>query len=170
MTSRVGIGFDAHPLTKGRPLILGGVEVPFNRGLDGHSDGDVLVHAIMDALLGAAGLGDNGTHFPSSDPCLKNASSLGLLSAVAELLYHGTPQPSDAPTARWRIENVDATMLAQKPTLSPFISAMREKIAAAVSVPVSRVSVKATTTDHLGFVGKEEGMAAYAVALLESTA
>lgn len=170
MKSRVGIGFDAHPLTAGRPLILGGVEVPFNRGLAGHSDGDVLVHAIMDALLGAAGLGDKGTHFPSSDPRFKNASSLGLLSAVAELLYLGPQQPGVSSEARWRIENVDATMLAQNPALSPFISAMREKIASAVSVEVSRVSVKATTTDHLGFIGKEEGMAAYAVALLESTA
>ncbi len=157
---RVGIGFDAHPLTEGRPLVLGGVEVPFQRGLAGHSDGDVLVHAIMDALLGAAGLGDKGVHFPSSDPTYKNISSLLLLTRVAQLVSKES----------WRIVNVDATMLAQRPILGPFIKNMKNKIGAALSIPESVVSIKATTTDHLGFVGREEGMAAYAVALLEETA
>ena len=159
MSARVGIGFDAHPLVEGRPLVLGGVEVPFPRGLAGHSDGDVLVHAIMDALLGAAGLGDKGLHFPSSDPRYKEISSLILLSTVAELIHKGG----------WRISNVDATMLAQRPILSPFIVGMKEKIGAALSIPASIVSIKATTTDLLGFVGREQGMAAYAVASLEET-
>ena len=160
MASRVGIGFDAHPLTEGRLLVLGGVEVPFHKGLSGHSDGDVLVHAIMDAMLGAAGLGDKGVHFPSSDPRYKGVSSLLLLSRVSELTR------GDG----WRTANIDATMLAQRPVLGPYIKNMKEKIGAALSVPESHVSIKATTTDHLGFVGREEGMAAYAVALLEETA
>jgi 2-C-methyl-D-erythritol 2,4-cyclodiphosphate synthase len=133
------------------------VKVPFHLGLSGHSDGDVLVHAIMDALLGAAALGDKGTHFPSSDPRYLGASSLDLLSQVAQLLRR----------QRWRIMNVDATMLAQRPKLAPFIDTMRENVGGAISLPHSHVSIKATTTDHLGFVGREEGMAAYAVALLE---
>ena len=157
MTSRVGIGFDAHPLEKGRPLVLGGVEVPFPSGLSGHSDGDVLVHAIMDGLLGAAGLGDKGLHFPSSDPQYKGASSLGLLSRVAELVDE----------QGWRVVNLDATMLAQNPLLRPFIDGMKGRIAAALGIAESNVSIKATTTDYLGFVGREEGMAAFAVALLE---
>ena len=157
MSSRVGTGFDAHPLVEGRPLVLGGVEVPHHLGLSGHSDGDVLVHAVMDAILGAAGLGDKGVHFPSGDPAYEGISSLVLLSRVAGL----------ARDAGWRIVNVDATMLAQKPVLSPFIGSMKEKIGSALSVPTARVSLKVTTTDHLGFVGREEGMATYAVALLE---
>ncbi len=157
MPSRVGVGFDAHPLVEGRSLVLGGVEVPHHLGLSGHSDGDVLVHAVMDALLGAAGLGDKGVHFPSSDPSYKGISSLVLLSRVAQITRD----------AGWRIENVDATMLAQKPVLSPFMGSMREKIGGALSIPIARVGVKVTTTDHLGFVGREEGMAAHAVALLE---
>ena len=132
--------------------------VPHPKGLAGHSDGDVLVHALMDALLGAAGLGDKGVHFPSSDPRYKDASSIRLLSSVAEMVR------GDG----WRILNVDATMLAQSPILGPFIEDMKEKVAAALSAPTSAVSIKATTTDHLGFVGREEGMAAYAVALLEA--
>ena len=157
MALRVGIGFDAHPLVEGRPLVLGGVEVPFERGLAGHSDGDVLVHAVMDALLGAAGLGDKGAHFPSSDPRYKGISSLVLLSRVAELLGEGG----------WRTVNVDATMLAQIPRLGPFIDGMKGNMGDALSIPASDVSIKPTTTDNLGFVGREEGMAAYAVALLE---
>ena len=160
MISRVGIGFDAHPLVKGRPLILGGVELPFQSGLAGHSDGDVLVHAIMDGLLGAAGLGDKGVHFPSTESEYNGVSSLILLSRVAELVDE----------EGWRVVNVDATMLAQRPALRPFIEDMQERIGAALSIPRSSVSVKATTTDFLGFVGREEGMAAYAVALLEQTA
>ena len=159
MANRVGIGFDAHPLTRGRALVVGGVEIPHHVGLSGHSDGDVLVHAIMDALLGAAGLGDKGSHFPSSDPRYEGAASLCLLTTVAQLLSQ----------ARWRVVNVDATILAQSPRLGPFIDTMKEKVGHAISVPLSNVSIKATTTDHLGFVGREEGMSAYAVALLEET-
>ena len=168
MAGRVGIGFDAHQLTEGRALILGGVEVPFHKGLAGHSDGDVVVHAIMDALLGAAGLGDKGTHFPSSDPAYKDASSLGLLSKVAQFVYGERSGQRGSSHARWRVENVDATMLAQKPVLGPFIESMKEKIAATLNIPVDRVSIKATTTDQLGFVGREEGIAAYAVVMLEA--
>ena len=157
MASRVGIGFDAHPLVPGRPLVLGGVEIPFHKGLAGHSDGDVLVHGIMDALLGAGGLGDKGAHFPSSDPRYRDASSLSLLSQVRGLLQK----------AGWRIANIDATMLAQSPVLGPFFKGMKIKIGTTLSIPESIVSIKATTTDRLGFVGREEGMAAYAVALLE---
>ncbi len=153
---RVGIGFDAHPLTAGRRLVLGGIAIPYHLGLSGHSDGDVLVHAMMDALLGAAGLGDKGLHFPSSDPQYKDISSLVLLARVAELLLANG----------WRVSNVDATMLAQKPRLEPFIQSMREQAANALSVPPDRVSIKATTTDYLGFVGREEGIAACAVASL----
>ena len=159
MVTRVGIGFDAHPLAEDRSLVLGGVEIPFHRGLAGHSDGDVLVHAIMDAILGAAGLGDKGIHFPSRDPLYKDVSSLLLLSRVTELIYR----------EGWRILNIDATMLAQRPILGHFTQSMKEKIGAALSIPESSVSIKPTTTDYLGFVGREEGMAAYAVALLEET-
>ena len=153
---RVGIGFDSHPLTPGRSLVLGGVTIPYHLGLAGHSDGDVLVHAMMDALLGAAGLGDKGVHFPSGDPQYKDISSLLLLAKVADLLAAN----------RWRIGNVDATMLAQKPRLDSFIASMREQSGAALSIPLERVSIKATTTDYLGFVGREEGIAACAVASL----
>ena len=156
MDFRVGIGFDAHPLATGRPLVLGGVHIPYHLGLTGHSDGDVLVHAIIDALLGAAGLGDKGEHFPSSDPQYKDISSLVLLAKVAGLLEDGG----------WRISNVDATMLAQKPRLAPFIQSMREQAGTALSIPVARISIKVTTTDYLGFVGREEGIAACAVASL----
>ncbi len=155
---RVGIGFDAHPLVPGRKLLLGGVEVPHHAGLAGHSDGDVLVHAIMDALLGASALGDKGVHFPSSDPQYKDISSLILLAKVAAL----------AGEAGWRISNVDATLLAQKPRLASFIQAMRQQTGAALSLPVDRISIKVTTTDYMGFIGREEGIAACAVASLVS--
>ena len=154
MDFRVGIGFDAHPLVAGRRLVLGGVHIPHHLGLAGHSDGDVLVHAMMDALLGAAGLGDKGSQFPSDDPRYKDISSLLLLSAVADLVQSGG----------WRISNVDATMLAQNPRLGPFVETMREQVASALSIPVQRIGIKVTTTDHLGFVGREEGIAASAVA------
>ena len=153
---RTGIGFDAHALAAGRRLVLGGVLIPYHLGLAGHSDGDVLVHAIMDALLGAAGLGDKGEHFPSSDPQYQDISSLVLLRQVGELVSQGG----------WRVSNVDATMLAQKPKLGPFISAMKEQISITLAIPAGRVSIKATTTDYLGFIGREEGIAACAVALL----
>ena len=156
MDFRVGIGFDAHPLAAGRRLVLGGVDIPYHLGLSGHSDGDVLVHAIMDALLGAAGLGDKGVHFPSSDPQYKDISSLTLLEAVARLVGQDG----------WRISNVDATMLAQKPKLAPFIQTMREQAGKALAIPVDRVGIKVTTTDYMGFVGREEGIAACAVASL----
>ena len=155
---RVGIGFDSHPLVADRRLVLGGVEVPHDKGLEGHSDGDVLTHAIMDALLGAANLGDKGSQFPSSDPQYRNILSLLLLERVAALL-------SDS---GWRVSNVDATMLAQSPRLGPYIPEMRERTAASLGVPPARVSVKATTTDHLGFVGRSEGIAACAVACIMS--
>ncbi len=156
---RIGIGFDSHPLVPDRRLVLGGVEIPHDHGLEGHSDGDVLVHAMMDALLGAANLGDKGTHFPSSDPQYRDISSLLLLERVARLLHD----------AGWRVSNVDATMLAQTPRLGPFIPAMKERTAAVLGTPSGRVSVKATTTDHLGFVGRSEGIAACAVACILST-
>ena len=157
---RSGIGFDSHPLTQGRKLVLGGVEIPHDRGLSGHSDGDVLVHAVMDALLGAANLGDKGLHFPSSDPQYKDISSLILLERVGVLVAE----------AGWRLSNVDATILAQNPRLSPFNGEMRANVARSLSVSPDRVSVKVTTTDYLGFVGREEGIAACAVASLMSCA
>ena len=153
---RVGIGFDSHPLVSGCRLVLGGVPIPHHLGLAGHSDGDVLVHAVMDALLGAAGLGDKGSQFPSSDPRYKDISSLLLLSTVAELVRAGG----------WRISNVDATILAQKPRLGIFVQTMREQAGAALSIPPARIGIKATTTDYLGFTGREEGIAACAVASL----
>ena len=155
---RVGIGFDSHPLAPERRLVLGGVDVPFHMGLSGHSDGDVLVHAIMDALLGAAALGDKGVHFPSSDPQYKDISSLILLTQVAGMVR----------TAGWRISNVDATMLAQNPRLVPFLEDMRARVGQALSTPPESIGIKVTTTDFLGFVGREEGMAACAVASLIS--
>lgn len=155
---RVGIGFDSHPLVDGRRLVLGGVDIPHDRGLEGHSDGDVLVHAIMDALLGAANLGDKGTHFPSSDPQYRDISSLILLERVRGLLAE----------RGWRVSNLDATMLAQTPRLSRFIPEMKERTAGALRVSTDRVSIKATTTDHLGFVGRSEGIAACAVASVVS--
>ena len=155
---RMGIGFDSHPLVPGRRLVLGGVEIPHDKGLEGHSDGDVLVHSLMDALLGAASLGDKGTHFPSSDPQYRDISSMLLLEQVAGLLRG----------AGWRVSNVDATMLAQIPRLGPFIPEMKERAGAALGISSSRVSIKATTTDYLGFVGRSEGIAACAVACVMS--
>ncbi|HEU0022360.1 MAG TPA: 2-C-methyl-D-erythritol 2,4-cyclodiphosphate synthase [Dehalococcoidia bacterium] len=156
---RVGIGFDSHGLAEGRRLILGGVDVPHPRGLSGHSDGDVLVHSIMDALLGAANLGDKGVHFPSGDAQYQDISSLILLGKVAGLLLAGS----------WRISNVDATILAQKPRLGPYLPDMRRHISATLSLGSERVSIKATTTDYLGFVGREQGIAACAIAAVLRT-
>ena len=153
---RTGIGFDSHALGPDRRLVLGGVEVPYDKGLVGHSDGDVLVHAIMDALLGAANLGDKGQHFPSSDDRYRDISSLLLLENVREQLA----------VHRWRIANVDATMLAQRPRLGPFIPEMKARTASALHLSEERLSIKVTTTDYLGFVGREEGIAAIAVATL----
>lgn len=153
---RIGHGYDVHRLTEGRPLILGGVHIPYERGLLGHSDADVLAHAVMDALLGAAALGDIGGLFPDSDERWRGEDSLRLLEQVtAHLAENG-----------WEIGNVDATVLAQAPKLAPHIPEMRQKLAAAMGVDASQVSVKATTEEHLGFTGAGEGMACHAVALL----
>ena len=155
---RTGIGFDAHLLEVGRRLVLGGVDIPHTHGLVGHSDGDVLIHSIMDALLGASALGDKGVYFPSSDPQYKGISSLILLSKAGQLVHE----------AGWRISNVDATLLAQKPRLGSFIQSMRQQTGAALSLTIDRISIKVTTTDYMGFTGREEGIAACAVALVVS--
>ena len=154
---RIGHGYDVHRLTQGRKLILGGVEIPFEKGLLGHSDADVLTHAVMDALLGAAGLGDIGRLFPDTDPAYAGADSLVLLDAVMERLR----------AAGYRVGNVDATILAQRPKLAPHIPAMRANLARRLGVEPGRVNVKATTEEKLGFTGSGEGMAAHAVCLLE---
>ena len=154
---RIGHGYDVHRLVPDRKLILGGVEIPFEKGLLGHSDADVLTHAVMDALLGAAALGDIGHLFPDNDPAYAGADSLMLAAAVRDQLQ----------AAGWRIVNVDATVVAEKPKLAPYIPAMREKIAAALGVDVGGVSVKATTEEGLGFTGTEQGIAAHAVCLIE---
>jgi 2-C-methyl-D-erythritol 2,4-cyclodiphosphate synthase len=153
---RVGIGYDAHQLTTGRPFVLGGVEIPFEKGLKGWSDADVVVHAIMDALLGAAALGDIGHHFPPNNPTYKDISSITLLNRVSDLLK----------TQGWRIGNVDATIIAERPLLRPYISQMKQNIGQALSLSESQVSIKATTNEGLGFIGREEGIAAYAVVLI----
>ncbi len=153
---RVGQGYDAHRLAEGRRLVLGGVEVPFDLGLMGHSDADVLSHAIVDAVLGGLALGDIGTHFPDSDPEHKDISSLMFLERAAEMVKEAGGQ----------IVNVDATVLAQRPKLAPFVPEMRSHIAAALGMPVERVSVKATTTEEMGAVGRGEGMEAQAVAMI----
>ena len=155
---RIGHGYDVHRLVKDRKLILGGVEVPYELGLLGHSDADVLTHAVMDALLGAAGLGDIGKHFPDSDPAYAGADSLLLLDHVAGLLRE----------RGWRIGNVDATILAQRPKLAPYIPEMRKNLAVHLGIPADCVNVKATTEEGLGFTGTGEGMAAHAVCLIEA--
>ncbi len=154
---RIGFGYDVHRLTEGRRLILGGVEIPWEKGLLGHSDADVLTHALMDALLGAAALGDIGQHFPDKDPAYEGADSIELLCCVCSLLQE----------RGFRVENVDCTVVAQRPKLAPYIPAMRERLADAMKVGVDRVSVKATTEEGLGFSGAGLGIAAQAVALLE---
>ena len=155
---RIGHGYDVHRLVEGRKLILGGVEIPFEKGLLGHSDADVLAHAVMDAVLGAAALGDIGQHFPDNDPAYAGADSLELARHVARILSeHG-----------YRVENIDATILCQRPKLAPHIPAMQANLAAAFGLPVDAVSVKATTEEHLGFTGEGLGIAAHAVALIET--
>lgn len=157
-TMRIGHGYDVHRLVEDRKLILGGVEIPYEKGLLGHSDADVLLHAVMDAVLGAAALGDIGRHFPDTDPAYRGADSLALTRAVAALIHeHG-----------YTVGNIDATILCQKPKLAPYIEEMRRNIAAAFGVAADAVSVKATTEEHLGFTGEGLGIAAHAVALLES--
>ena len=154
---RIGHGYDVHKLVEGRDLILGGVKIDHHLGLLGHSDADVLLHAVSDALLGAAGLGDIGKHFPDTDPQYKGADSLKLLQIVALRVKE----------AGYRVSNIDVTMIAQRPKLRPHIETMERNIAAAVGVDVSRVNVKATTEERLGFTGAEEGMSCHAVCLLE---
>jgi 2-C-methyl-D-erythritol 2,4-cyclodiphosphate synthase len=157
--TRVGLGFDVHPLAGGRPLVLGGVEVPAERGLAGHSDADVLSHAVADALLGALALGDLGRHFPDSDPRFRGASSLGLLAeVVARVRKEGG-----------RVVNVDATVVAEAPRLAPHLDRMRARLAQTLGVAEARVSVKAKHAERLGALGRQEGIAAMAVALVELT-
>ncbi len=155
---RIGHGYDVHRLTAGRKLILGGVDVPFERGLLGHSDADVLTHAVMDALLGAAGLGDIGKLFPDSDPAYRGISSLLLLDRVVLRLAESS----------WQVGNVDATVVAQAPKLAAHIPRMRQNLARHMGIPAERVNVKATTEEGLGFTGHGDGIAAHAVALLET--
>ena len=154
---RIGHGYDVHRLAEGRELILGGVKIDYPIGLDGHSDADVLLHAVADALLGAAGLGDIGLHFPDTDPRYKGADSRMLLRVVREKVT----------AAGYRISNVDVTMIAQRPKLRPYIGQMAENLAFNLQIDVSRVNVKATTEEHLGFTGEGLGMACHAVCLLE---
>ena len=155
---RIGHGYDVHKFAENRKCIIGGIEIPFELGLLGHSDADVLLHAISDALLGAAALGDIGKHFPDTDPAWKGADSAKLLAQVAKMIDE----------QGYRINNIDSTVLAQKPKLAPHIQSMREKIAAACGIDVNCVSVKATTEEGLGFTGAMEGIAAHAVCLLEA--
>ena len=154
---RIGHGYDVHRLAEGRALVLGGVQVPYALGPSGHSDADVLTHAVMDALLGAAGLGDIGRHFPDTDERYRGISSLLLLDQVRRLLAD----------AGWRAGNVDATVIAQRPRLAPFVGQMRQNLAAVLEIAPACVNVKATTEEGLGFSGRGEGIAAHAVALLE---
>ena len=154
---RIGHGYDVHKLVEGRDLILGGVKIDHRMGLLGHSDADVLLHAVSDALLGAAGLGDIGRHFPDTDPQYKGADSLKLLAIVGEKVT----------AAGYRVSNIDVTMIAQKPKLKDHIGAMEQNIALALGLDVSRVNVKATTEERLGFTGREEGLSCHAVCLLE---
>lgn len=155
---RIGTGYDVHRITEGRPMIIGGVEIPYEKGLLGHSDADVLLHAIMDALLGAGALGDIGKHFPDSDEQYRGISSIKLLERVGEILSENN----------FVIDNIDSTIIAQKPKMAPHIQTMRENIAKALGIEVSQVSVKATTEEGLGFTGNGEGIAAQAVALLST--
>ena len=157
---RIGQGYDVHRLTEGRPLIIGGVEIPYEKGLLGHSDADVLVHAVMDALLGAAALGDIGQHFPDTDPAYKGISSIALLQEVGKLLEE----------KGYVVENIDATIIAQRPKLAPYRPQMAQNIADALHLDVSRVSVKATTEEGLGFTGSGEGIASQAITLLTEVA
>ena len=154
---RMGHGYDVHRLVEGRPLVLGGVTVPYEKGLLGHSDADVLTHAVMDALLGAAALGDIGRHFPDSDETYRGADSLKLAACVAGLLAQNG----------YRIVNVDATLLAQRPKIAPYIEQMRANLAASLGVETEQINIKATTEEHLGFTGEGLGMAAHAVCLIE---
>ncbi|MSQ53869.1 MAG: 2-C-methyl-D-erythritol 2,4-cyclodiphosphate synthase [Betaproteobacteria bacterium] len=157
---RVGQGFDVHALVEGRKLVIGGVAIPYHRGLEGHSDADVLIHAVCDALLGAAGMGDIGRHFPDTDAAWKDADSRKLLASVATKIR----------LAGFRVANVDATIIAQAPRMAPHMETMARNIAEDLGVEAGRVNVKATTTENLGFTGRGEGIAAMAIALLQEGA
>ena len=153
---RIGMGYDVHKLTEGRDMILGGVKIPWEKGLLGHSDADVLIHAVMDALLGAAASGDIGKHFPDTDPQYKGISSILLLEHVGKLIRdHG-----------YQIENIDAVIIAQRPKMAPYIQQMRTNMAAALDISVDQLNIKATTEEGLGFTGHEEGISSHAVCLL----
>ncbi|MDR0469073.1 MAG: 2-C-methyl-D-erythritol 2,4-cyclodiphosphate synthase [Peptococcaceae bacterium] len=154
--NRIGFGYDAHRIGEGVPLILGGIELPWPKGLISHSDGDVLLHAIMDALLGAACLGDIGVHFPDTDPAYKDCSSLTLLHRVRDKVNQ----------AGYAVNNIDCTLVAERPKIAPYSVAMREKISQTLGLRLDQVNVKATTAEHMGFTGREEGMACYAVCIL----
>jgi 2-C-methyl-D-erythritol 2,4-cyclodiphosphate synthase len=156
---RIGIGYDIHPLTQGRRLVLGGIDIPFGKGLSGWSDADVLTHAIIDALLGAAALGDIGSHFPPGEPQYKDISSLALLERVRDRLTENG----------WQVENVDATIVAEQPRLSDFIDRMRKQLSQTLGIALGQVSVKASTSARLGSVGRGEGVAAFAVALIKGS-
>lgn len=156
---RIGHGYDVHRLTIGRRLVIGGVTIPYEKGLLGHSDADVLVHAISDALLGAAALGDIGKHFPDTDQSYKNADSLILLARVGDILRDAGYKPS----------NIDSTVIAQAPKLAPYVQSMRENIANALKIEPNAISVKATTEEHLGFTGNGEGISAHAVCIIEKS-
>jgi len=153
---RIGFGYDVHRLVKGRPLILGGVEIPHPVGLDGHSDADVLIHAIIDAVIGALGAGDIGQHFPDTDPAYKGVSSLSLLKTTTDMIRQ----------QGFRLNNLDATVVAQEPRLALYLNTMREKLAETLAASADRVNIKATTSERLGFCGKREGMEAFAVVSL----
>jgi len=157
MTMRIGFGYDVHAFTTERPLVLGGIPVPFEFGLSGHSDADAVIHAVVDALLGAAALGDIGAHFPSSDVRWKNQPGAVFLDHIYYLLCQ----------LHWKIGNIDATIVAERPKLAPYVQGMRTHLAEHLHLEIDQVSVKATTTDGLGFAGRREGIACYAVALLE---
>ncbi len=154
---RIGFGYDVHPLVEGRKLILGGVEIPFEKGLEGHSDADVLLHAICDGILGALGEGDIGMHFPNTDPRWKGISSLRILENVASKL----------PEKFFLVENLDSTVIAENPKIGPYIPRMAEQIARALRIAPEQVNIKATTSENLGFIGEGKGIAAYAVVLLK---
>lgn len=156
---RIGFGYDVHRLVEGRPLILGGVDIPYGVGLDGHSDADVLTHAVIDAIIGALGEGDIGQHFPDTDPAYKGVSSLSLLKTTTGMMHENG----------FQLNNLDATIVAQAPKLAPYLDAMREEFSRILTAPKERINLKATTTEHLGFCGKGEGMAAFAVVSLRGS-
>lgn len=155
---RIGFGYDVHRLVSGRNLILGGVQIPHEKGLEGHSDADVLLHALCDGILGAMGEGDIGKHFPNTDPRFRGISSLELLKSVALKMAR----------RKWKVDNLDTTVIAEQPMFGPYIPQMVEKIAGVLKIPASRVNIKATTSEGLGFIGERKGIAAYAVVLLTS--